>query len=205
MRKADINIEFAHIDFSLPIDSSACEAQIRESGRLAREYLRAQSNAHYNCTTSILIDDKNCTNPPSMDQVSEFLGIVGDYGPQVDFVCFESTLPDYESELIKQVVPEERNTVRAAIERYKTNHGSLGCSHDIAIWHMLRLGLLGTVRSRSVIQVGIVAQRAKPFFAERVVSILSKEFRAYEEKARHDLLVRCIDKDLVRKIQIIWF
>lgn len=206
MKKADVNIEFAHTDFAVPLEDPRSERDICISGELASKQLVAHQTMGLECTTSVLIDDKNCERPPTFDDVNHFLSMVALYGPPVDFVCFESMLPEYEAALVKSLRPPERLGAQTEIERYKRSHGGLGCSHDIAIWHLLRLGILGPVHPKSVTAISILAsKRIKPFFARKVVSVIPTQYRQYEDRAQRDILNLCEEEGIARQIELIYF
>src|ERR1700761_7780749 len=112
MKKATINIEFAHIDFSLSLGSAESQTYIRRSGEIAREIVSACTEQQDICTTSVLIDDKHCERTPSLLEVHRLLAQVRKYGPSVDFVCFESTLPYYEDRIFQCLAPIARRKVR---------------------------------------------------------------------------------------------
>ena len=205
MKLSDVNIEFAHVDFSMSFDAPALKRQIMMSGEIAQSRIEREAGSGLSCTTSVLIDDKNCDVPPTIEDVGRFLALFAGCCPAVDFICYESVLPSYEEKLVRSLRPNVQEKVRREIDVYKEKHGGLGCSHDIAIWHLLRLGNLGPVRPNSIFPVGAIFRPSRPFFSERAVSILPKEVRGFEERAKSELISQCADQTVLERIEVVYF
>ena len=205
MQPVSINVEFAHVDLALPLSSEESEWNIVQSGKIAQDLLSEAESRGLSCTTSILIDDKHSDTAPSSEEVGKLLSFVRLHGPRVDFLCIESSLVSYEYRLLTCMKDTQRRRIERELDSYRHRYGKLGCSQDIAIWHLLRLGYLGEPQARSVIPVGVTGQSRRPFFADEVVSVLPRGLAPFEEKAKSDLLDHCEDGEVENRIRLIFF
>ena len=180
---ACINIEIAHLR---SWDSPEAQSSAEESLLIADEYRLAVQDRPPQTALSILVDDKVL----QIKDRAKWLRQAGERWPhilsRVDFFCFESDLATIADAFITLLVSSKRGRRAREIERYRDKHGRVACSHDIAIWHSLRLGLLG--RHDKLIQSGPHWTERANFYCSRVVSILEEENR--EEEARATEILR---------------
>lgn len=190
----DVSIEFAHVDVG-SYDSSEVSRSGEVAARLASEF----DVANESYSVSLLIDDKNSSERMTPNDVS-LLILEASKWLQVDYVVFESRLAEYKLDLFENIKESHRVVVKKFVERYEMKSGRLACSHDIAIWHLMRLGKIAA-DAATVVPVGSRRGRiAKPFFAKRVVSILKDEDHDPEEKALDDILRHCTDETIPARI-----
>lgn len=203
-RVCDVNIEFAHVDFDRNHEFS--KEQLQSSIDAAENIIKNEIFAGHSCTTCILVDDKQVSHPPlSQESVLEFLNLATNQIP-VDYICFESNLPSYVDDLLEQVDEEHERLVRGKLEKYVHRTGRIGCSHDIAIWHLMRLGRIYP-EPRHVIPVTAILRSdssSPPFFAKRVISVLSHVDEDAEIRARTEILQYCGD-EVIGQIESVYY
>jgi hypothetical protein len=201
---SDYNLEFAHVMLT---DRSFSRDEIVKSARLAKHELQKIAGRGLSCAVCILIDDKHVKRQLSYKHIPAFRDFVNEHFPRVDYICFEKDLPKYKEKIFDNLRPESRDHVEAEIWRYQKKHRKLGCSHDIAIWHMIRLGLINDVDAATLPPVGwgLCHDRTPPFVARRVISILSEKDEMFEKKAHDDILRHCIDQRAVQSIERIYY
>ena len=202
MEMGDVNLEFAHVSF-------ACDEfnheQVTRSARLALKLLNRYRQEGLACSMSILIDDKHVRKRLTTAEVRPFLRIASRHVRQIDYICFEKRLPRYKNHLLRQIRPEKRAHVAEEMLRYRKRHGRIGCSHDIAIWHLMRLGLIQGADVGTVVPVGALQAASPPFVARRAVSVLCASDKEPEDRAIHDILRHCIDDGVLGRIERIYF
>jgi hypothetical protein len=171
---ADINLEFAHVEFTA--DGSFDCPTVKKSCLAAKDLYEGYQRDGLTCATVILIDDKQVPSPHrlSVYSVDPLLRMASRFLP-VDYITFESHLPRYKDQLLALLDPAHRKLVGRDMEYYARRDGRIACSHDIAIWHLLRLGYFDPVTADVAIPVGALTPRGLPrFTARRAVSVLSR-------------------------------
>jgi hypothetical protein len=201
---SDYNLEFAHVMLT---GRSFNRDEVLKSAEIAKQELeRIQTNGS-TCAVCILIDDKHVEHKLTYKDLPVFRDFVTQHFSRVDYICFEKDLSKYKEKIFEKLRPESRDHVEAEIWRYQKTHRQLGCSHDIAIWHMIRLGLINDIDAATLIPVGwgVRQGRSPPFVARRIISILSRKDEDFEKKAYEDILKQCIDESAIRNIERIYY
>jgi hypothetical protein len=178
----DVSIEFAHVDVA-SYDSS----DIARSGRKASELAKYLTETSKSYSVVLLIDDKDSTSKMTPNDVGMLIHDASNWLP-VDYVVFESRLADYKLDLFESIQPAQKISVRKQVDRYEAKSGRLACSHDIAIWHLLRLGIIAPDASTVVPVASRDQYSTRSFFANSVVSILNEEDRDAENRAMNEIL-----------------
>jgi hypothetical protein len=181
-----VDVEFGHhVLYSM--HSNARIEEVRISTEIARVLIAALNSHGVRIRTSLLVDDKPCRCTCGLNSdLAEFCEYAA--GIPVDRVMMESDLAELWEALIGEVRPDRRDYLRRQAEKWSAAHdGSLACSQDIAIWHSLRLGLIGSSaakwRTGSCTDFG-EAESGAVF----CVSILPRRFRTFENRAREEIL-----------------
>ncbi|MBK8810460.1 MAG: hypothetical protein IPN69_06950 [Acidobacteria bacterium] len=202
MHKADINIEFAHIAFNADFDKE----QVAFSSKIAAQQLSKLRDEGQICSVSILIDDKFTRHQLTLQEdVIPFIDFVSQH-IDIDYICYESSLSKYMDALFACISDKYRNRISDKLRDYEAKHdGKIACSHDIAIWHLVRLGHIKTDAKTIVPVGGLRNRKLQPFQANKVISILSESDRKPEETAVKEILRFCKDTDVVSRIQRIFF
>jgi hypothetical protein len=191
----DWNIEIAHVNWGSP----GAPASVEESLADAEVYFADWRGRGATFVVSALIDDKELRIPNRSKWLElcrqEYEGLF----KILDFVCFESDLISLKEEFLSQIQERQRGRIDREMERYRERHGHIACSHDIAIWHLLRLGLLNSARKF------LHATNDRRFgFARGALSILEDEDRVAEERAR-ELLLYCKDSTVLSRIECVYY
>jgi hypothetical protein len=191
----DWNIEVAHVNWGTP----GAPGSVEESLADAEVYLAGWRRRGATFVVSALIDDKELGIPNR----SKWLELCSQRYPNlfkiIDFVCFESDLILLKKEFLSQIQESQRGRIDREMERYREKHGHIACSHDIAIWHLLRLGLLNSGEKL------LPAINDRRFgFARGALSILEDEDRIAEERAR-ELLLYCEDSTVLSRIKCVYY
>lgn len=186
------NVEVAHLDWGAAPDH--VRRELEESVALAVEYISSEADDTKAVVVSMLIDDKVVE---ILDRSSWITATFDAYGADleslVDFICFESDLGRLREELLAKVVPKYRKGIQREIERYLRKHGQIACSHDISLWHLFRLGIIGSNPDNrpTVFPTQRAVQRKlslSNFRAEKVVSFVNDEDMRAEHRAREEIL-----------------
>lgn len=179
----DINIEFAHI---VP-NASRADSSFRLSYSLLLDYIDNVEQRGENFCISILVDDKEVGQKLSISWLTEQLDKVNFRYYNILYWVMESELRVYRECLYSLIKDDHRVHISKQIENYLKKHGELACSHDIAIWHLLRLGVIQPLEK---VRVGrFAAQLQSPnFSSKRVASILTLEDSGVEERATTEIL-----------------
>jgi len=128
-----------------------------------------------------LIDDKALKIGDRPQWLARTIRSLPNVFDKIDYICFESDLSTIADLFIDRLVSGNRGRRAREIERYRDKHGRIACSHDIAIWHSLRLGLLG--RHDGLLLRGPHWHQRTTFYCAHVVSILEEEDREDEARA----------------------
>jgi hypothetical protein len=204
MKISDINIEFAHVEFD---GSRFDERIVAESARIATQLVTRYEKKGLTCCTCILIDDKNVGRIATRS-LQKFLDFVGRHITRVDYICYEGQLPRYLDCIFENIKEQKRDFVAGKVYSYSHRHDKIACSHDIAIWHLMRLGFINNIDASTLFPVSALqgfGRPQAPFIAKRVISILSNIHRQHEEKAVHDILRFSKEPGITNKIERIYF
>ena len=197
----DWNLEVAHVNWASP----AASFSIEEALATAREYTSDWSRSGKSFVICSLVDDKEFRISDRDAWLVEAERGHPELFRMLDYVCFESDLVTLKDEFLNQLQPRQRGRIDREIDRYRRKHGSVACSHDIAVWHMLRLGLLG---SGDQIIRAIRRRRERDdlhsFYARSALSILEEEDREAEERAS-EILRYCTERDVTKRLELIYY
>ncbi len=202
MEKSDINLEFAHVEFNTQFD----KRQVLASAMIAQRLLTDFTKRGLICSVCVLIDDKHAGRKLTNSDIAPFLSYISEHVSRIDYICYESKLTEYKEEMFDCLMPDYKQKVRHKVLNYEEKNGRIACSHDIAIWHLMRLGyILGD--ATTLLPVGAVRHHFSfpPFHAKRVVSVLSKTDSDPERSAESDILKFCYDKSILHQIERIYF
>jgi hypothetical protein len=177
-----LSIEFGHS--MLGCDGAFSRADAMRSADLAAALTEAADQALCQTTTSVLVDDKQVL-PADRERLAEPLIDALRSRLRVDFVCYESDLVAYVENLVDLVEPEKsREKLRRSLSGRIEKYGSLPCSADIAIWHLLRLGMIedrfGALRRCDA------GTAFSP--CDIAISVLQDNLAEYETAARSNIL-----------------
>jgi hypothetical protein len=202
---SDFNLEFAHV--ALEGGRRFDESEIKKSAEIALKELSTIEAQGAVCAVCILIDDKHVNARLTYRDMAGFRDAVISCFPRVDYIFFEKNLPKFKEQIFPNIRENMRDKVEASLWRYQKAHRRLGCSHDIAIWHMMRLGLINEIDAAMMPSVGWGQSRSPvpPFVARNVVSILSEKDQPFEKRAMDDILRFCTDTAAIRKIRTIYY
>ena len=202
MFKSNINIEFADVEFKTEFD----KGQVLASARIARDLVSVLTGEGHTCSVCILIDDKHAGRRLKISDVAPFLTYVSQHMPRIDYICYESRLTEYKEDMFQCVLPNYRDRVQQKVLGYEDRHGRIACSHDIAIWHLMRLGYIMD-DATTLVPVGAFMGRMSlpPFHADRLISVLSETDRTPEQQAQDDILKFCYDDSIASKINRVYF
>lgn len=193
-----VSVEFAHGVLGVATGTLDVERSCLVAKRLVE---RLRDEGHL-VSTCVLIDDKPIDpHEDKQSLISAFLQGLAD-GPEVDFVCLETELVAYVDGLVSCVRTRSQRRVKRSIRRWLDEYGSLPCSVDIAIWHLLRLGLIAD-RGALVRPVGSAAQQPHP--VDVAVSVLADNLSEYESKAAEDILELLSDFNPQRQIGTLYY
>lgn len=193
----EYSLEVAHVDWG----SSGALESVAESMAVAAEITEKWKRQGSTYTCGMLIDDKEFRIG---DRESWLRSLLAEFHPQlkvVKFACFESDLVGLKDEFLSQIDDEHSGRVSREIERYRRKHGRVACSQDIAIWHLLRLGLLPSGASL-LYPLSDISETN--FYAKQVLSILEEGDKAAEERAR-EIIKHCRKSDVVNRIKIEYY
>lgn len=192
----DVSIEFAHVDVA-SYDSS----DVARSGQKAAQIARLLTQESKSYSVALLIDDKESARQMTSFDVSVLIHEASIWLP-VDYVVFESRLIDYKLDLFDSIRDSHKVIIRKQVERYESKSGRLACSHDIAIWHLLRLGMITPDASTVVPVTSRDRYETRPFFAKSAVSILNEEDLEPEERAMAEILRFSKDETVPSRISL---
>lgn len=192
------NIEVAHLRSWLSAES---RASAEESLLIAEEWTHAADEPRLRPILSILVDDKALLIPDREAWLTDVQSRWPDVLARIDFLCFESDLSTIADLFIARLVTRSRGRRAREIERYRDKHGRIACSHDIAIWHSLRLGLLG--RHDHLVRRGPHWSDGAGFYCSHAVSILDEENR--EDELRAAEILRESSDDRHPRVETIFY
>ena len=201
--QVDVSIEFAHVALT---QSSFLQAEVETSAKYVNSVIERLDREDKSWSVCILIDNKY--NRLGIREIAPFLNFARKLVLRLDFICFEKALPRYKEALYEVLKPRVRDRIMGDIRRYSRKHKGIGCSHDIALWHLIRLGVINNLDGDTIVPVGVVDSGAHGAFthiSQRVVSILSERDRPFEEKAVDEILRYCIEPRILDRIERIFY
>jgi hypothetical protein len=182
-----VNIELAHIKTDhAQSDKIEYSKEIETSIKLFKKLQFSEfSEAIHKPSFSFLIDDKrsNRVNPSVIEFVTEILERSALSRENVYIISEAAMQLEYASEFIAFLGECGLNRARRYAQKHTNRYGSLPCSFCIAIWHLLRLGLLEEKTS-----IFLSNPPDNAFEADAAVSILQRRFAQEEVKAEKYLL-----------------
>lgn len=187
--KSSMNIEVAHVAVEGANYVQKLEAAFEASFKVEEEL--QLSRYGFRSVRSLLVDDKRRPTLDRDEWFSELVENLGDHMRKIDYVAFESDLKNTLNVFYSRIIADKQNTVKNNFERYLAKRKRTGCSHDISLWHAMRLGALGS-RGLPIFEIKrskdeLTALRGS-FVATNVCSILPVADRNFEEDAETDIL-----------------
>lgn len=172
---SELNVEFAHLDWS----QASTVGQIRGSLDAARRACAQRGWQFESAVRSILVDDKDLTERPRAKLISEIESKMESASLRADFMCFESDLRLLLPKFVSNLGDMGGERQAKSMKRYLDSHGRTACSHDIAIWHAFRLGLLGR-RDELLHCAGSTGGQKDRFYSRCVVSSIRRSDMQFE-------------------------
>jgi hypothetical protein len=166
----------------------------RTALELSRQEIQSIPAAGSDVVYSILVDDKVQAIDDRRHWLRDVLcPLVATWPEAIDFVCFESDLCHMKDEMLEGIELKHRPSLKKEIERYVRKHGEIACSHDISLWHLFRLNIIGHNRPdapkiyplRSAIDRKLSMSR---FRSKIAVSIVRNEDLTAEKRAADEIL-----------------
>ncbi len=184
---ADYNIEFAHVEFTRGCTFN--EQTTYHSSTIAKMLIGKLAERGSSYSTSVLIDNKHVPNSLNVDCISRFFRITCSQ-LKVNYVCYETSLSRYMDRVIHLLPAKPRKKVSDDVEHYLRIRGRIACSHDISIWHLMRLGYINDLDLDVIIPFDRFWEESSwpPFKSKIAVSILSDELVEEEERSQKDIL-----------------
>ena len=187
--KSELNIEIAHVAAGAPNYAEKLKDAIARSQAITAQLNIERYN--FRICHSLLVDDKRTTDFNRDEWLQEVSRHVPDLAKSVDYVTFESDLKNLLNTFYSKLRADKQSTIKNEIERYLQKRKKMACSHDIALWHSLRLGALGG-RGIPVYELidpkSTTAPIKSSFIARHVCSVLPDTDRNHEEDAETDIL-----------------
>lgn len=192
-----VSVEFAHT--MLSPDGVRNIHELHRAQEFASVLLSDLERDGVLTSTAVLIDDKQ-VDEEERDLLAR--SVLEDLAarPAIDVLCFERDLVVYADDLLATLSPTQRPRVQRSIRRRLDQYGTLPCSVDIAIWNLLRLGVLEDYNN--VLQRRNAAADELP---EIAVAILPEYLEEYEDAARRDILRHVMDFDFRGRIVTLYY
>lgn len=165
MKKSDYNIEFAHIYMN-----ENFTVEHFKSAKLALEKILVLQRQGKMITSTVLIDDYNPTD--KILDVKKFVNELDSLGIRPNYLVYESKMVNFKEQLLSEM--NER--YRRKYLRYMENHDRIPCSFLVAIWHLMRLGIIEIDHVMAI-------HKAQPFIAHKIITILPQRYGSIEKKA----------------------
>lgn len=201
--RSALNIEIGHVSWSEP----GGEASARESLLIANEWIANKRLSRAQISITMLVDDKDHGRRANAVR-GEWLVATARRMPEifsvVDWVCFESDLQGLAPKLVALLVESNRSRRAREFQRYQNKHGLVACSHDVAIWHAFRLGLLEDDHPGIALWSRPSQSNLPSFFASEIGSVLEEGDRGAEVRAR-EILGELSDGSLLSAIKTIYY
>jgi len=185
---ATVNIEFAHVFPEHP----KAQASFEKSYLLLGDYISSCRRRNENFTISILIDDNQSSLQQTYEWISSRLTEMQFEYRHLLYWGVASQLKSYRKQLYSCLSEEYRPQLSRRIESYLTKTETLGRTHTIAIWTLLRLGTISPfdsqgIRYRDILQK-LTHDEASHFWSQRIATILSEEDYEYELRSESEIL-----------------
>jgi len=187
--RSTLNIEVAHVAVDGSNYLKRLELAFEASAKVEKDLQFDRYN--FRTVRSLLVDEKR---KQSLDREEWFAQVSREfpsYLKQIDYVAFESDLKNSLNSFYSRIRPDKQSSVKNNFERYLAKRKKTGCSHDIALWHSMRLGVLG----RLALPIYEIVSGDAPekglrgsFLATNVCSILPVSDRNFEEDAETEIL-----------------
>ena len=200
MSRAILNVEVGHIDWN----SDEAPASLAESIRISGELVSGQGLTRDDYCMSILVDDKVLEIASRTNWLDNQIQKHPALFEGIDYVVFESDLGAFGEKFLSLVNPKYQGAIRREMDRYIKKHGVIACSHDIALWHSYRLGLLGEDASIVHVMSADGPTKAAPFFAQQCLSVLGDENKEPENRAE-GILKRLTDRTILDRIEVVYY
>jgi hypothetical protein len=160
------------------------------SAQYAKQLRETLTECGLTTTVQVLVDDKSVSPDENAEESLEALLKDCERELRPDGVVLESGLGDLlEPFLANTLHATDSHRIGRAITRYRERHGGkLACSHDIALWHTLRLGRLDPRRllvSRTLLGPTLMGE-LRP--SRVVVSVLPRHDAKAEKTADRKFL-----------------
>lgn len=126
--------------------------------------------------------------------IEKFLEWLGEQGAMPDYLIFESALVSLAPLLLESLPMAERR----ALEQHFKKIGKINCSFLVAVWQLVRLGVLPLPSLRKFTPLD------KPFIAEKTITILPRTYERNEQRALGYIKLSPF-ADYLSKIEYIFF
>lgn len=187
--KSSLNIEVAHVAVDETQYISKLQTAFESSFHVEKSL--ELSRYGFRAVRSLLVDDKRRSDLDRNQWFDEVTSALPEQFQSLDYITFESDLKNLLNTFYSRLRPDKQNTVKNDIERYLAKRKRTACSHDISLWHSMRLGALGG-KGLPIFEIvtpdGIESKLRSSFVASNVCSILPTTDRNFEEDAETDIL-----------------
>lgn len=170
MKPTDYSIEFCHIYLNETF-STEHELSISVVKELIQKF-----DLETTYSLNVLVDDYNATE--QLLDLEDFKKRLKDEGTKPDYLASEARLAHYANVLLDQM---RNGKLKKSYERYIFDKGFVPCSFMIAIWYLLRLGLIEQEQDFLVYEKN--GGHSKSFIGKKLISVLPERFRGVEDKA----------------------
>ena len=164
-----ISVEFAHTNLAA-IDKEEMERSA-QAMKCVGQYLREEG---HDLRSVVLLDDKKVEREEAEQLAADLFHLLENLKCAPDNWYYERDLINHLPELSQALPKKQRHELERSTRSYIRDFDALPCSVDIALWHTLRLGLLG--------QDPIIDR------SDAVISILGDGNQEYEALARRNVL-----------------
>jgi hypothetical protein len=200
----DVAIEYGH---SILLRDGGYDDpdSLQTSVRYAIDVRSALAGAGLTTTTQVLVDDKRVPRGKGLPEAVAKLAADCRASLETDCFVLESSLHRLLDPFLSGiVVPAARPRLSRKLTGYYARKGALACSHDIALWHTLRFGLLdpGDLAADGDL---VPAVDGVLLPCRVAVSILPARTEEYEDVAARDLLVWTGFIDVERQVLKFFF
>lgn len=193
------SIEYAHALLGLDADTEAAATEHRIGAEIARLLKNGLEEMGVAAQTVVLLDDKQLS--PARNRSIEASRVLASLDLKPDLFVFESDLRDLGPALLEVVRGPRQNRLAHEMERRAIRGSHLACSVDIAIWHLLRLGVLRPPPTVPKWQEQLLAESVPH---DRAYSILPNRLRAVEDKARREN-INAVSPEISKRIELLYF
>jgi hypothetical protein len=201
-RALSISLEFGHA--MLVSDGSLNRDELRQSCSESAK-LRAnleESDANVDITSWLLIDDKKIAPGVRSELGDRLIAYLKEF-TSIDYYCYERDLMAYVEPMLACLTPRVRTNQEKLINRhFAKGLDTLACPVDIAIWYLLRLGVLkDTNNIIKPLDASVPYQST-----DIVVSVLPDYLRTPERIAMSRILRHIINyPDICDRIKPVYF